>query len=221
MLALAGMAQAATVAYSSSSPITTSQSSEDATISASTLGVQQFDSSLGTLTGVTLTMNVTETTHVLVENTSSGGAATATVTFSRFNYIELTANGGYDSGAQSVTFSPTTASKFLTAGETFDTGVHNSNAQTASVTINKSSDLTAFIGNSTVSGISLAIYNPTSVSTTGDKYSASTIRGASTTWTVTYTYTPSEVPEPCSMALFGLGAGVLALRRRYGKNKKA
>jgi len=221
VLALAGMAQAATVTYSSGTAISSSQSSSTATISASTLGVQQFDSSLGTLTGVTLTVNVIETTRVLVENTSSG-TADITVTFDTgANYIKLTANGGYSSEKQGITFSSTDESQTLAAGETLDTGVHNSNAQTASVTINNSSDLAAFIGNSTVSGVSLVIYNPTSVDTTGDKYSASTTRGASTTWTVTYTYTPSEVPEPVSMALFGVGGLVIGLRRRFGKHKKA
>jgi len=209
VLALAGMAQAVTESYGVNSVTFSSTASGVGSVDVS---VPQFNNLAGgefagdVLNSVTLSLvNASETVTLNFIN-GDGHDVLSTVTLN---------NGAIDFGtaAAAVSFThqytvPSTG--LLVPGVVTGTGTGNDTISTS---------LAGYQGSGTVGGMQVLFVGTWNADgfTTGGVLTSNF--GGSADWSVTYNYT--EVPEPCSMALFGVGAGVLALRRRFGKNKKA
>ncbi len=180
-----------------------------------------FNSSLGTLTGVTAALTATVQQSGTVTNNTG---ATKTFTYSTNNTSDITTGPAPltvsfgAGGASEITFS---ASQMYTlaGGGTANYPLSGSNAfATSPVTrmanYSAISDLNAFIGGS---------FSPTFRTTDTGGFTGSgnfsaqitTTEGASLT--ITYTYTPvaTATPEPATFAGMGIGvAGLVYLRRR-------
>ncbi len=171
--------------------------------------VQQFDSSLGELTSVTLTLSASMLSELTVTNTgdssSSGNARTELVlTISspitpglspldfltgKFDYTNLAANGG-----------------------TIDSGVLTGSSPDESVTYTSSINLDAFTGSSNIL-YQLITYTSTVLSNNGGNTNASQTTTAAAGLTATYTYN-AAVPEPSAMLMLIGGCALLVASMR-------
>lgn len=184
------------------------------------VNVQQFDPSLGTLSGVTLSLaNASQSATIELDNadgnpdpetwtvTLTGGA----ITFGNASQT-VTANPSHLQGYQvpngNTILYPTTEA--VSAGPTAYTG-----------------SLADFIGAGYVPDMSVSFSGSWSVSAPqnprqgwkdNQHFWSVTASGGSVDWTVAYEYTP--VPEPCSMGLLALGGLVVVLRRRFGQKAR-
>jgi hypothetical protein len=172
------------------------------------LSLQKFDTSLGTLTGVTLGLTNNATANVDVANFTAFSQAFINATAA----IPVTLTGP-DGSFVSAT---------ATAGPFNNTAAPGLNAFSG-LTATNSNTFSVLPANwSSYEGLGFATAAFIASATTG-VFSGSSVPGvffggsanAGGTATVTYTYTTSEVPEPATMAI--LGAGLLGLgtaRRR-------
>lgn len=178
--------------------------------------LQGFDPSLGTLTGVTLTLDTSATAEVDVLNISdiepSPGPGTPLPFTDATASIPVTATGP----------GPTSVTDTLTAGPV------NGTATLFYPAVNQYPGLPALDSNSTIVApadfapyIGVGLIVPVTASSTSGTYGGSTNSAyvlfggsavAEATTTVTYTY--NEVPEPASLGLIIAGLPLLAARRR-------
>ncbi len=178
-----------------------------------TIGLQMFDTNLGTLTNAVLTMSILELGTVQVTNNSGSGKI-------------------LNNASASSNFSVTLASPLLTLGTTALATVTGPIALPVGVStflgipVSASTNLTlsalqraAFEGVGT-NFISLAIPTPTMLaggsSNGGLQVAYAGDADAILSLTIDYTYTPpTGAPEPASIALLGFAAaGLVGLRRR-------
>lgn len=212
VLAMVGMAQAATETYGDNSVTFSSTASGIGSVDVS---VPQFNNLAGgefagkVLTSVTLSLvNASETVNLTFVN-GDGQTVLSTVSLT---------DGAIDFGSASapVSFShqysvPSTG--LSVPGVVTGTGTGNNTL---------SASLGAYQGSGTVGDMDVDFVGTWTANGFTNGGVLTSGFGGSADWSVTYNYTDySPVPEPCSMALFGVGAGVLALRRRFGKSKKA
>ncbi len=203
MLALS--AQAATVSYSDSIANTTTNWVDALTL-------QQFDSSLGTLTGVRFSYSGTVSTTFRLESLDN---APATVT------VNSAGNLVFGGPISDTLFAAGSTSQNLAAFDgTIDFGgtsgaivgpVNGSDSGIADIL----GSFSAFIGGGTFD-ISVAGNGTSGATGAGNLITQiNTLAGAAITVTYTYDTPTTPVPEPTSLALFGLAlAGVAASRRR-------
>lgn len=193
------------------------------------LGIQQFDTTLGTLTGISLTFTGESSYAGTVNNTSAGA-------YDSGSFISVTTTFGF-AGAG-------TLDTYLKGGSLFGTKVVGSKLESdtdlsglasgSGLTIFDADTLTSAnttkaIGSSYWSyfeGAGLTDINITapsalllSLSPNGANFTDSLTGTATITANITYTYTPAPAPEPSVAIMVGGGlAGLMLIwRRRAGK----
>ena len=186
------------VSYPTSAPIPATT-----TDWSSSVPLQLFDPSLGTLQSVDIYVSSTLNTTLTVQNTdesdsSSGSAKTE---------VQVTVDGNpaldFLSPAFSYTLGPggSTSSGLLTSSSSLDSGP-----------LTDAPTLSAFTGVGTMD-LYAYTFTQTDLSNTGGNTNASQVTDASFTATVTYDYIAT--PEPGSIVLMGLGAaGLFCIARR-------
>ncbi len=182
------------------------------------LTFSQFDSTLGTLTGVSLTVNGTISSNISVSNTAATPSSGTVRTESIYSLVDPGSllNLGPDLITASQSYS-------LDPGQSINIGPFTkSGSDTQSYTLQAILD--EFTG---VGSISLGLSSVTStlLGNTGGNTSSNQVTTASASGTVTYTYTQSQgVPEAGTTAVLGLGslagAGTLMARRRRIRSGK-
>lgn len=181
---------------------------------ADTLYLSQFDTSLGTLTGVTLHITDAEQAEVTVEN---GSASPASITVSLAGSVEATDNNGIDSIAiLNKNFGPyslganegPTIPTYNGSGPDFqDLGLIS---DTATKTVS-SFNLSLYEGPGTVPIDITGLGGWNASGSTAYSLNINEFVGQGSVY-ATYTYT---VPEPSSALFLGLGGLALVWRRRF------
>ncbi len=204
--ALAGSAMAATSTNSSSFTSSAAPFTKNLTLNA-------FDSSLGTLTAITLTLDSTSAANIRINDTDpSNSYVVDTATGS----VQLTLNG-LNGSNHSLTVSNSITSQLVHPGLNTFTGAFNPYSESINVS---SGDFSLYTTSSAPTFVVSAVAGSASASGNSSTdpgflfYNASAT--AAGTATVTYTYTP--VPEPSTYAGFGAAlvgiAGMARSRRR-------
>lgn len=208
---------AATISYG---PVSTSPNFDpgDQTSYAQTISLNQFNPTLGTLTGVQITVDTQlQKSGTLVNNGSNA---------TNMNYLYQ--SGQITVAGEGVNHTQNASSTFI-AGESFSNVAGGGGIATIAFLqetflgdVFNPSNLSAFIGTGTVDYAVNAAANL--LTGCGNANCASNIvtkMGAQ--MTVTYTYTPdtNEVPEPASFAMVGLGVLALGLIGRRARSRKA
>lgn len=217
-VALCAGAQAATVSDSFTNTLQTT----DFTNQTGTLDL--FNTSLGTLTGVSLTLYGHSVTDLTLTNTSSSVSDANASSRTRLTFSSSI--GGLSSiigGAYKIQLLPTTDDVTLNPGESVGFNALSDNGSFVVSGLNAIlSAFNASAGHNTFT-ISCSSTTRLLTSVSGGNSDATQNTQANCGAAVTYTYTaaptpPTPTPEPASLALVGLGlAGVGVVRKKAKK----
>jgi hypothetical protein len=199
-LAVAPKADAAFETFSHTTPTATVPFTDSFTL-------PKFDTSLGTLTGITITLSTSVTAEVDIFNATGSPAAftnaTATIPVTLTSPTETV----------STTTTATTPTGIAAPGFSAFPGLTSNTSSTVTVAL-------ANFGQYEGVGGGSASY---SAAFSGGSYSGSSIPGvffggtatAGGITSITYTYSPAAIPEPASMAMVVIGLGGVFAARRY------
>ena len=210
------------IAVSSSQADTVFQSDSHA-ISANTndrFSFNQFDSSLGTLTGVTFSSVSCVNSGSFNEAATNGVKSNATSI--KANYVSKDIQNGAAELKNNYVSAFTTPGmsgfQITNSSQTFTLSEYELFNNTASRVTNLSANLDSYIGSGLVSFDAAVIPNQYSVGGPGGQYVSFNFDNWVTTYglSLTYDYTVAAVPEPSTYALLGMGAlGMgMAMRRK-------
>jgi hypothetical protein len=174
-----------------------------------------FNSSLGTLTGVTLVLTSDLSTVITVTN-----GDTSPSTGSAYTYVVTTVTGSGITIAPLTNVSPPTPAGIWSTAYNYSLAAganSTSGTLTGTATSNNSytSGLSAFTG---VGDLTLpaSVVAHTALYNTGGNSTESQVTNADLYGTLTYTYTPAPVPLPSALLLLGPGLfGLAGLRRKF------
>jgi hypothetical protein len=173
------------------------------------LSFPMFNSALGTLTEVDMTLNGAMQTTLTVINGSPDSSSGSANTEVRMRVQDA---GNNFSPPQIDFFSPAFAYS-LAGGGSVTSGLLTKTASDSEV-YTLSAILAEFNGPGTIV-LPASTFTQTLLANTGGNTAASQVTQADLTGTVTYHYTPVPTPEPSTLALFGAAAlGLLACARR-------
>ncbi|MGA2241613.1 MAG: choice-of-anchor E domain-containing protein [Verrucomicrobiota bacterium] len=212
LLTTGTLAQANTIAYDVSNPI--SSSLTDWTNNA--FAFTQFNPSLGTLTSVLLSFDGGYSTTLTVTNLNappSSGTANTHIIF----YVN-DAGLNFASGGKIFDMMSSDFSYSLGTGDSTTSGLMSdqsdgNNYDPYSHSYTSSIVLSEFTGTGDIL-LDAHTWTRSVLSNGGGNSSASQVTDAFLDGSVTYTYTPAPVPEPSNLLLFGLGGLALLGYRR-------
>lgn len=185
-----------------------------------TLGaLNQFDSLLGTLNFITVTLYGAINQNLSAENTGASNdnltpVAAGTIRFRQGGSTVLSQVLPTTTG---TTFSASAYDGTSDFGGTSGTNFGTLFAEDSNTITLSGSALTSFIGTGTLSGFDIRASGNGTIDSDNGNILSQIATEALARITLTYDYTPTtnHVPEPTSMALVGLGMiGAMALRRR-------
>ncbi len=201
LLIWAAVTPAATISYTASG--STAVTPDDFILS-----LQQFDSSLGTLTGITIDYNVLVSGDFEVQNYNPkhGGTLTGTL----FSDFTLSGPGGLGT-LSNLTPSTSLGSHDIAAGSTYNFSVPGATASDSySVSL---ADFGLFVGNGTIDFNNLfKSYTSHNMDFSPNRFIADLFGKADLK--ITYQYDATETPEPATFAVAGVGLAVLAIQAR-------
>lgn len=204
-------------------------SAQPTNFSGTSLDVAQFNSSLGTLTSVDITLSGFGTTDITA--TETAGIPTSVTELYTDVALQLTDPNVNLTLDQSLTGQPlvdgSPISSFnplsIAAYGTYNSGSLNL-AGTAAYDLGITDDLSGYVGNGDLVFYLAGIANTTE-SFSGGNLNTSQTTDAGAHITVTYNYTapppPSVVPEPGTLVLFGTGLLIMAglVRRKFHQSR--
>jgi len=200
-LAVSAGVQAASVTDSFSiGPLTT-----DLTTATATGNLNQFDSGLGTLTSISLTLSGDSTSTTSIVNNSAQSQRFAFDSTLDWEFEVLANSGNFVTGF-TTDLAHTGGRVSLDSNATLDLGTTNDNG---SITLTFSgADLAQFIGNGSV-GIGCNTFTGSTFNGGGGNLVANQVTSANCSGDITYNYdgvvAPPSVPEPAAIWLIGAG----------------
>lgn len=181
------------------------------------INITKFDSSLGTLTGVELTLTTTGSTSITVTNLGSG-ASSGSVRTELF--ISLTDPSDFLAGFNPFIdlLVPSASQAYsLASGDSIVLGPFTRSGSSGAQEFTDSSILAEFTGAGVIALLGNA-HAETVQSNSGGNTSTSQVTSANLGLKVVYTY--DAVPEPSTYAMLGLGLlGIAYLRNRRASVK--
>ena len=191
------------------------------------LNFTKFNSSLGTLTGIQITLAEDFNTQITVSNAANAGANAAgsasTEMVLGFQDLmgytpvsaKLTVTNNIGAGAIDTTSNKQSYSNLAPGASTTLTGFNQTNGSYNTGLLTTGGLLTEFSTGTGTAQLNLSTFTTTNLTNTGGNAGASQNTLVDATGTVTYYYAPLVIPEPMSIVLLGsslLGFGLL--RRR-------